>query len=247
MTKKFGYLSAVFACSFAILSGCSKISSRAPTAPSPAAAQLSARAEFDRATAAVQKTPNFETFTQLGLAQLNVGDPAAAVRSFEQTTRIDPKSAIAFNNVCAAYNGMGKWTQAMEACKKALSLAPDMQLAKNNLAFAIDSQKRIAARIAELETKAQTSTDADLLLQLGMEYYNQGEYRRAIAVWKRAPRDAKVAPTIQNNIASAAILVKEFSLAKQAIEEALAADPKNQLFLNNRTWLLQAQKEAAAH
>lgn len=240
MTKKLINSTALAASIFLVLSGCAKKTSPPPPAPAPAVTQ----AELERATIAVQKAPTFDNYTALGLAQLKARNFGGALVSFQNSTRVDPQSALGYNNTCVAYNELGKWSDAIEACKKAVKLDPKMELANNNLLHAVNSQKQAAARIAALEEKAQSSTDAELLLQLGLEYYTQGDYRRAITVWKRAPQNAKVAPMIQNNIASAAIMTKDFSLAKQAIDQALAAEPQNPLFMNNRNWLIQTQKEA---
>jgi tetratricopeptide (TPR) repeat protein len=45
-------------------------------------------------------------------------------------------SAVAYNNMCSAYNSMQKWQDAERACSMALSLQPDFTLAKSNLEFA---------------------------------------------------------------------------------------------------------------
>lgn len=218
--------------------GCSKVGPPKPPTVDP-------RDRLRQASDAVQKAPNFENYTQLGLVQLEQGDAASAAKSFEQTIKINDQSSIAHNNLCAAYNGMKQWARGITACNRALAIAPDMQLAQNNLGFAMESQKQMEARIQELDAKFQQNpADSDVALQLGLEYYTLGEYQKAISVWKRAPTGKPTDPVIQNNIASAAILMKDFSTASQAIERALAADPKNPLFLNNKNWLLQAQKEA---
>lgn len=47
--------------------------------------------------------------------------------------RLEPDSKYAYNNICSSYNALKKYEEAMKACKKALEIDPDYQLAKNNL------------------------------------------------------------------------------------------------------------------
>ena len=53
-----------------------------------------------------------------------------------KSLQIKPNNAVVLNNLCAAYNDLGKWQDAIQACSKALELEPDFKLAKNNLKWA---------------------------------------------------------------------------------------------------------------
>ena len=53
----------------------------------------------------------------------------------------NPSSALAYNNLCTAYNSLGKWKEAKNACEMALALRPDFDLAKNNLKVALGHVK----------------------------------------------------------------------------------------------------------
>jgi tetratricopeptide (TPR) repeat protein len=59
--------------------------------------------------------------------------------------KLDPSSALAWNNIAAANEAMHRWDQAIEAANRALALQPDLQIAKNNLAWSI-SQKNLGIR-----------------------------------------------------------------------------------------------------
>ena len=48
----------------------------------------------------------------------------------------DPNNLIAFNNICASHNNLKEFELAKEACKKALEIDSNFQLAKNNLQLA---------------------------------------------------------------------------------------------------------------
>jgi Flp pilus assembly protein TadD len=47
-----------------------------------------------------------------------------------------PDYAEAWNNICAAYNQLGRYDEAAAACEEALRLKPDFELARNNLQYA---------------------------------------------------------------------------------------------------------------
>ena len=53
----------------------------------------------------------------------------------------DKNDAIAWNNLCSAYNALGEYKKAMAACRKAVAIAPDFELAKNNLRYAEERGK----------------------------------------------------------------------------------------------------------
>ena len=52
-----------------------------------------------------------------------------------------PNYAEAWNNICAAYNKLGRYEQAAAACEQALRYKPDLQLARNNLQYARNMAK----------------------------------------------------------------------------------------------------------
>jgi len=47
-----------------------------------------------------------------------------------------PNYAEAWNNICAAYNKLGRYEEAAAACEQALRYKPDLELARNNLQYA---------------------------------------------------------------------------------------------------------------
>jgi tetratricopeptide (TPR) repeat protein len=70
---------------------------------------------------------------------------AESLAASEEAARLDPRSAIAHNNRCAALNELRRWEEAAAACREALRLAPDDQLARNNLAWALEGASRRGA------------------------------------------------------------------------------------------------------
>jgi protein O-mannosyl-transferase len=66
----------------------------------------------------------------------------ASLAAAQQAVRLDPKSAVAWNNIAADDEVLHRWDAAIDAAQHALALQPDFQLARNNLAWA-ESQKKL--------------------------------------------------------------------------------------------------------
>jgi len=71
------------------------------------------------------------------VAEYRAGKFSDAVSAAERSLHLDPTSAIAYNNVCAGNLALKKRAAAIDACQSALKLAPDFQLARNNLEAAL--------------------------------------------------------------------------------------------------------------
>ena len=55
--------------------------------------------------------------------------------------KLRPNYAEAWNNICAAYNKLGRYDEAAAACEEALHYKPDLELARNNLHYAREMAK----------------------------------------------------------------------------------------------------------
>jgi len=67
----------------------------------------------------------------------NEGRFEECIKTCEKVLEIDPKSANAYNNICASYNMLKQWDKAKEACTKALQLNPVHPNAPANLKWAM--------------------------------------------------------------------------------------------------------------
>jgi tetratricopeptide (TPR) repeat protein len=126
-----------------------------------------------------------------------------------------------------------------------LAIEPGFVLAKNNLGFAEKSRaaeenglKFVKGRMGEGESADRKRID------LGMVYYREGHYDKAISTWTEIPSGSESYAAAQNNIASALIILKKFDLAKPHIDTALRLKPREPLFQNNRKWLETAKRDS---
>jgi tetratricopeptide (TPR) repeat protein len=70
------------------------------------------------------------------LSLYRAGDWQGSIDAAKRALELDPSSAVAYNNIAAAFTAMGRWDEAVEAAGQALRIAPDFSLARNNLAWA---------------------------------------------------------------------------------------------------------------
>ncbi|MGA2690704.1 MAG: tetratricopeptide repeat protein [Candidatus Korobacteraceae bacterium] len=100
------------------------------------AADLAARAQ------AAPATRDARFYLDEGLDQLYLGAYDPAIESWRRTLELDPKNAVAANNIGTAYMMKLQYEEATTWFKRALALDPTMQLAKNNLAWAEQEKAR---------------------------------------------------------------------------------------------------------
>ena len=61
---------------------------------------------------------------------------AESIAACRAALELWPDYAEAWNNICAAYNKLGRYEEAAAACEQALRYKPDFKLARNNLQYA---------------------------------------------------------------------------------------------------------------
>jgi protein O-mannosyl-transferase len=81
----------------------------------------------------LQSATPYDSFLRSSLSYYQAGDYEKSIQAAQSALGLKPESAVAYNNICAAYNQLKQWDKAIEACQKALAIAPDFNLAKNNL------------------------------------------------------------------------------------------------------------------
>jgi tetratricopeptide (TPR) repeat protein len=85
-----------------------------------------------------------EEYLELSLRYYRAALYEKCVEAALEALRLKPDYDLAYNNICAACNSMGKWDEAIKAGEKAVELNPANGLARNNLAWA--KMKKDSAR-----------------------------------------------------------------------------------------------------
>ena len=81
---------------------------------------------------------------------------------------MQPDSAVAYNNICSAYNQLQQWDKAIEACQQALAIDPDFT-----------SWRRTTCGWPRLRSRPQLSRIEDYLND-SVTFYNVGDYQKSV-------------------------------------------------------------------
>jgi len=101
--------------------------------------QPSKRAAPQAPSPGVQNYPAFNAGQWLNLSRslYQEGKFLESIGAAQTALRAKPDYAEAYNNIGAAYAALRLWDPAIQADQQALQLEPAMQLARNNLAWAV--------------------------------------------------------------------------------------------------------------
>jgi tetratricopeptide (TPR) repeat protein len=94
------------------------------------------KSKLDITLETASKNPTAENYLNLSLNYYEAGKYNECVEACKKAINIKPDYALAYNNMCSAYNALKIYDKAIEACNKAIALQPDFELAKNNLKLA---------------------------------------------------------------------------------------------------------------
>jgi tetratricopeptide (TPR) repeat protein len=93
-------------------------------------------AQAERQTSNQPATQTAESLLALSLQRYGEERYPEAIAACRAALELRPDYAEAWNNICAAYNNLGRYEQAAAAGEQALRYKPDLQLARNNLRYA---------------------------------------------------------------------------------------------------------------
>ena len=106
------------------------------------ARDLLARANRQAVNQPATQTP--ESYLGLSLQLYREERYAESIAASRAALALRANYAEAWNNIGAAYNKLGRYDKAADACEEALRLKPDFQLARNNLQYAREMAKSLA-------------------------------------------------------------------------------------------------------
>jgi tetratricopeptide (TPR) repeat protein len=106
------------------------------------ARDLLARANREAVNQPATQTP--ESYLGLSLQLYREERYVESIVASRAALALRPDYAEAWNNIGAAYNKLGRYDKAGDACAEALRLKPDFELARNNLQYAREMAKSLA-------------------------------------------------------------------------------------------------------
>jgi len=167
-------------------------------------------------------TKSYEDYINDGLAFYNAGDYQKSVEAAQSALQLQPDSALAYNNICAAYNALQQWDQAIQACQQALVIQPDYERAKNNL--------RAAQQPAAVPAAGDPWTAA---INESLATYQAGDYPKSIEAAQKALAVKPDSALAYNNICAAYNALQQWDQAIAACLRALDIDPSFELAKSN--------------
>jgi len=189
----------------------------------------SQKTKLERALDAVKQNPTVENYLSLSLAYYDKKQYAECIEMAKQALAINPKYALAYNNIGSAYNVLGEWDAAKVALAQALKLQPGYQLAQNNYNYAYrqlvitDSMKAVIIAHPNPEN----------YVTLSLIYYRQGLYLKCVEANKEAIKLKPNYAIAYNNMCAAYNNLQMWDEAIVSGEKAVQLDPASQLNKNN--------------
>jgi len=88
----------------------------------------------------VKEKPSADNYIELSLLYYKSEMYNECIVACRKALAFNPQSAIAYNNICSAYNALKQWDMAVGACAKSLEIDSTFERAKNNLKWAQNSR-----------------------------------------------------------------------------------------------------------
>ena len=178
---------------------------------------------------AVELDPNDkQAWSDLGLAQLRLGQFDDAASSFRKQIEVNPYDERAYDYLGIALQQQQKYTEAAAAYRKQIEVNPLDVLAHSALGALYLEQHKYADAVPELDkATALSPDDAGLQVSLGQAYLNTGEKEKALEAFEKGAELSQT-PLVWNNVAySLADHNLQLDKAQQYAESAVAAVAAN--------------------
>jgi tetratricopeptide (TPR) repeat protein len=125
----------------------------------------------------------------IGEAYMNQGDLTAALRELLKAKQLNPDDPIVHNDLGLCFLLKNRLPEAVTHFKKAIDLNPGYAPARNNLGTAYLEMEKWDAAIGVFKEITQDllyATPHFPLSNLGLAYYQKGQYRTAMRYYKKA-------------------------------------------------------------
>ncbi len=194
----------------------------------------------------VNSGPTLDNLNDLGMAYINNQLPGKSISYFKRALEFNQKNAIVLNNLGVAYIMVKQYQEGIDACTKAVSADPTMQLAKNNLKWGLDEKAKVMASVKTFEDTPVGKRNIAYYMDYGMVYFKAGNYDKSIEIWSKIGDIDKKNTDALNNIGTAFMMKNQVDDAIALFKKATELNPTNQLAKNNLAWAMDEKTKAAA-
>ena len=148
-----------------------------------------------------------------------------AERIWRQIIQLDPNSAVAFSNLCAALFRQNKLDEALIFCQKSLALDPKLPETYNNLGNVLSDQKKLT-EAEEMYRRALALDDkyVNAYNNLGNVLSEQKKLKEAEEMYRRALALDDQSVPAHNNLGNVLRDQKKLTEAEEMYRKALALD-----------------------
>ena len=181
---------------------------------------------------------------RLGLsrAQNAEGDSAGAVETLVDWRRVDPSNPIPSEALGETYLRSGRVDEALEAYRGLLKLQPNNVRALNNAAFLLRTREPQQA-LDYIQTAVRIEpANADVLDTMGQIQSERGDFKEAIATFRKANEAAPKNAAVRYHLAATLAKSGDKALARRELERLLAGSPSFANEADARALLAQLPK-----
>lgn len=161
---------------------------------------------------------------QIGTGYLSKGLYPQALSELLRADQLDPGNPYILNNLGIAYYVRGRQKQAEEKFRAAIKKEPRFSDAKNNLARSLIDQKQYTEAIRflhEVEGDLTYQYPEKTLSNLGMAYFEQGNYKRAGEYLERAMQLRRDSCTTTNYYGRTLLETKRIKESAAVLDQAI--------------------------
>jgi predicted O-linked N-acetylglucosamine transferase (SPINDLY family) len=178
----------------------------------------------------------------MGVAFLDLGDPAAASPYLQRAIALNPDYVEAYINLGNVFQHQEELDKAISSYKKALEISPDLSEAHNNLGNVLMQKGKAAEAISSYGMAVRCGPqNAEAHCNMGNALQGLGRFNDAIGWYKKAIQIRPHHAASHNNMGAALKALGRLEEAVFCHQKALRLDPENAEVHNNLGRVSKAQ------
>jgi len=169
-----------------------------------------------------------QALEDLGNSLIQQGDLREGLEKLIEASNLDPKNPNIHNELGLVYRDLKAFQKALTHFKKSISLKPDFSEAHNNLGTLYIVMKKWDLALESFNAAANNilyRTPHFAYNNMGLVYYNKGDYQNAIGSYKKALELAPDYSPCYENLARAYEAMNNWELAIEAYQKSIEYDP----------------------